>query len=66
MQTTITSVLTTCGFTVTAQQNYHMNTEGLDPWDAFTMIDFKDFVMLQKQPLVTLNLLLSALSKSKL
>ena len=43
MPTAITSVLTVYEFTVAARQNYLMNTEGLDRWDAFTMIDLKDF-----------------------
>ena len=39
----ICNVLTTCGFTVPHNWDYITTNEGLDSWDAFTMIDFDDF-----------------------
>lgn len=36
-------VLATYGFTIDLQRDYLINYEGLDCWDAFTMVVFEDF-----------------------
>ena len=36
-------VLDACGFTEEPQKDYLIKDEGLDCWDAFTMVDFEDF-----------------------
>ena len=49
MQTAMIDVLTKCGFSTVAHRNYMLNIQGLDSWDAYTMIDFADIVEISKQ-----------------
>ena len=44
----INATLQVCGFTVVAQRNFLMTTEGLDSWVAFTSIDYADFAGISK------------------
>ena len=47
-RTEINATLQVCGFTVAAQRNFLMTTEGLDSWVAFTSIDYADFAGISK------------------
>ena len=44
----INTALTVCGFSTGPQQNFILNTEGLDSWIAFTSIDYTDFACISK------------------
>ena len=37
-----------CGFTIAAQRDFILTTEGLDSWVAFTSIDYDDFASISK------------------
>ena len=47
-RTEVGAVLTTCGFTVTAERNFIMGNEGLDCWKFFTMIGYDDLMSIAK------------------
>ena len=49
MQTAMVDVLTKCGFATVVHRNYILNAQGLDSWNAYTMIDFADIVEISKQ-----------------
>ena len=51
MLVVICNVLTTCGFTVPHERDYITTNEGLDCWDAFTIIDLDDFEDIAKSAL---------------
>ena len=62
MQTAMIDVLTKCGFATNAHRNYILNVQGLDSWDAYTMIDFADIVEISKQasrqvPQITISII---------
>ena len=55
-------VLTTCGFVTAAHRNYILNAQGLDSYDAYTMIEFADIVKISKQasrnnPRITISII---------
>ena len=39
----IITILIVCGFSTGPQRNFILNTEGLNSWIAFTLIDYDDF-----------------------
>ena len=47
-QVEINTTLQVCGFTVVAQRNLILTTEGLDSWVGFTSIDYDDFASISK------------------
>ena len=49
MHTAMVNVLTTCGFFTASCRSYLLNAQGLDSWNAYTMIEFEDFVEISKQ-----------------
>ena len=49
MHTAMVDVLTTCGFVTASHRNYLLNAQGLDSWNAYTMIQCEDFVKISKQ-----------------
>ena len=44
----INTVLTICGFCTAPQRNFILNSEGLDNWTSFTLIDYDDLPSIAK------------------
>ena len=63
----INTVLTVCGFRTAPQQTFILDTEGLDSWTAFTLIDYDDFQRIAKNASRhTAPLAIASLSKNSL
>ena len=66
-QAEINTTLQVCGFTVVAQKNSILITEGFDSWVAFTSIDYDDFASISKNASRhTVSFLLGVLKQKRL